>query len=80
MTNRTERDSEPEDKSSIVAGVNHLILDEGVPYPLGANLTEKGVNFSLFSANATKVVLCIFDPISQLEIAQYILTHKIGNY
>jgi isoamylase len=76
MVNRTESNDKVEYKPSIVAGVNHLILDEGMPYPLGANITENGVNFSLFSANATKVILCIFDPISQLEIAQYILTHK----
>ncbi|HEY1170257.1 MAG TPA: glycogen debranching protein GlgX [Verrucomicrobiae bacterium] len=33
----------------------------GIPYPLGATLMEGGVNFALFSANATKVELCLFD-------------------
>jgi len=32
----------------------------GKPYPLGATLTEEGVNFALFSANATGVELCLF--------------------
>ncbi len=40
---------------------SYLILP-GVPVPLGATLAEEGVNFALFSANATKVELCLFDP------------------
>jgi len=33
----------------------------GLPYPLGATWTGVGVNFSLYSENATKVELCLFD-------------------
>jgi glycogen operon protein len=33
----------------------------GAPYPLGATWDGKGVNFSLFSENATMVELCLFD-------------------
>ena len=33
----------------------------GKPYPLGATWDGAGVNFSLFSENATKVELCLFD-------------------
>lgn len=33
----------------------------GKSYPLGASLTTDGVNFALFSANATGVDLCLFD-------------------
>ncbi|WP_051252488.1 glycogen debranching protein GlgX [Ferrimonas kyonanensis] len=33
----------------------------GRPYPLGATLTERGVNFVLFSAHADAVTLCLFD-------------------
>ena len=33
----------------------------GDPYPLGATWTGVGVNFALFSANATAVELCLFD-------------------
>jgi glycogen operon protein len=33
----------------------------GRPYPLGANWDGAGVNFTLFSENATKVELCLFD-------------------
>ncbi|HUA81973.1 MAG TPA: glycogen debranching protein GlgX [Dyella sp.] len=38
-----------------------LSLREGLPLPLGATWDGLGVNFALFSANATKVELCLFD-------------------
>src|SRR5208337_680391 len=34
----------------------------GYPTPLGPTVEKGGVNFALFSANATKVELCLFDP------------------
>jgi len=37
-------------------------VSEGLPYPLGAAWDGVGVNFALFSAHATKVELCLFDP------------------
>lgn len=33
----------------------------GSPSPLGATVTKNGVNFALYSANAEKVELCLFD-------------------
>ncbi|MEM7473313.1 MAG: glycogen debranching protein GlgX [Pseudomonadota bacterium] len=36
-------------------------IQPGHPYPLGATLDENGVNFAVFSRNATKVILCLFD-------------------
>src|SRR5512132_1192898 len=33
----------------------------GNPYPLGATWDGAGVNFALFSENATRVELCLFD-------------------
>ena len=33
----------------------------GNPYPLGATWDRSGVNFALFSENATGVELCLFD-------------------
>src|SRR3954454_21743460 len=35
----------------------------GYPYPLGATWLRNGVNFALFSENATSVDLCLFDNI-----------------
>jgi glycogen operon protein len=38
-----------------------LRLKEGRPFPLGATFDGEGVNFTLFSANAEGVELCLFD-------------------
>jgi glycogen operon protein len=43
----------------------------GKPYPLGANYDGEGVNFTLFSENATGVTLCLFHhPADKEEYAQ----------
>ncbi|MBE6446339.1 MAG: glycogen debranching protein GlgX [Alphaproteobacteria bacterium] len=39
----------------------NLEILPGLPYPLGANFDGNGVNFALFSKNATRVQLCLFD-------------------
>ena len=39
----------------------------GNPYPLGATWDGEGVNFALFSENAEKVELCLFDPSGKKE-------------
>jgi len=49
---------------------------EGLPYPLGATWDGLGVNFALFSANATKVELCLFDQdgkreMERIELPEY---------
>src|SRR3954465_52128 len=41
---------------------------EGSPFPLGATWDGLGVNFALFSANAQKVELCLFDDAGQREV------------
>jgi isoamylase len=41
---------------------------EGLPYPMGATWDGKGVNFALFSANATSVEVCIFDSDGKTEL------------
>ena len=43
-------------------------IHEGLPYPKGATWDGFGVNFALFSANATKVELCLFDDKGEKEI------------
>ncbi len=45
----------------------------GRPEPLGANWDGLGVNFSVFSANAEKVELCLFDPSGRREVARLAL-------
>jgi isoamylase len=48
----------------------HGRLREGLPHPLGATWDGKGVNFALFSANATKVEICLFDQDGKTETAR----------
>jgi isoamylase len=53
----------------------------GKPYPLGATWDGAGVNFSLFTENATAVELCLFDsPEGKQEIARIPIrerTHQV---
>ena len=44
-------------------------LETGAPYPLGATFDGVGVNFAVFSANADKIELCLFDPGGKRQIA-----------
>ena len=43
-------------------------IREGFPFPLGATWDGLGVNFAIFSANATKVELCLFDTDGETEL------------
>ena len=43
-------------------------VSEGSPFPRGATWDGKGVNFSLFSANATKVEVCLFDAVGERQV------------
>ncbi|MCC6493434.1 MAG: glycogen debranching protein GlgX [Pirellulales bacterium] len=45
----------------------------GRPYPLGATWNGKGVNFALYSENAAKVELCLFDSPDQQQESQRIV-------
>jgi isoamylase len=51
-------------------------IREGLPHLPGATWDGEGVNFSLFSANANKVELCLFDSegkseIERIELPEY---------
>ncbi|MGY3133721.1 isoamylase [Bradyrhizobium sp. USDA 4501] len=41
--------------------MSDFVIEEGLPYPLGAHWSGHGTNFAVFSANATKVEVCLFD-------------------
>ena len=41
----------------------------GRPYPLGATWDGRGVNFALYSENATKVELCLFNSVNDTQEA-----------
>jgi isoamylase len=55
------------------------LLQAGRPRPLGATLTDRGVNFALFSSNATRVEVCLFDADSGAETARFDLPARTGD-
>src|SRR5262249_39711857 len=63
-------------KPSMAIDAHAVRLWEGESTQLGATWDGLGVNFSLFSANATKVELCLFDPsgtqeLQRIELPEY---------
>ncbi|NHO34014.1 glycogen debranching protein GlgX [Acetobacter fallax] len=48
-------------------------LMPGKPWPLGSAYDGYGVNFAVFSANATRIDLCLFDEAGRKEIARIAL-------
>lgn len=53
-------------------------VTRGERYPLGAHCVDGGVNFALFSANAERVDLCLFDDEGRVEIARLPLVREGG--
>jgi isoamylase len=51
-----------------ISDTTKMRFSEGNPFPLGATWDGLGVNFALFSANATKVELCLFDDAGRGEV------------
>ena len=54
----------------------HLLpdtLDAGSAYPLGATFDGLGVNFAVYSANAEKIELCVYDETGRRELKRYAL-------
>jgi glycogen operon protein len=51
-------------------------LSAGAPYPLGASWDGRGTNFALFSANAQKVELCLFDSQGRRELERIALPER----
>ncbi|BAT59640.1 glycogen debranching enzyme [Variibacter gotjawalensis] len=51
------------------------VLD-GTPHKLGATWDARGTNFALFSANATKVEVCLFDPQGRRELERIMLPER----
>lgn len=54
-------------------------IRDGRALPFGAELSEEGVNFALFSEHASAVYLCLFDEFGQQEV-QRVAMHCGENY
>jgi glycogen operon protein len=51
-------------------------LSAGAPHPLGATWDGRGTNFAIFSANAQKIELCLFDSQSKRELERIPLPER----
>ena len=47
---------------------NQFEILAGLPEPMGATLTADGANFAIYSENADKIELCLFDPGGATEL------------
>jgi isoamylase len=56
-----------------VKATRKSVVREGLPHPCGATWDGEGTNFALFSANATKVELCLFDERGERELERIAL-------
>ena len=70
---RTSRDAGPSvysvaDPKRFAVSSKGTQVRDGLPYPHGASWDGEGVNFALFSANATKVEACLFDELGKEEV------------
>ena len=57
-----------------------LRVSAGLPFPLGATWDGSGVNVAVFSANATRIELCLFDAEGRRETDRIALpefTHEV---
>ena len=59
--------------------MKELKVSSGRAYPLGATYDGKGVNFALFSANAEKVELCLFNANGTKEEKRFAITINDNN-
>jgi isoamylase len=57
----------------MIKATRKSMVQEGLPHPCGASWDGKGTNFALFSANATKVELCLFDERGERELERIAL-------
>ncbi len=55
------------------------VILSGQPFPPGATWNGDGVNFALFSENAEKVELCLFDETGEVELERVVLPCRTDN-
>lgn len=56
-----------------------MSLKKGLPNPLGATLTDGGVNFALFSRDAKGVTLLLIDPATLKVVKELPVTNRTGD-
>ncbi len=58
-------------------GAGHI--SAGQPWPLGATLSPRGVNFAVFSAHATGMELCLYTPDGRREVQRLTFSQRSGD-
>jgi isoamylase len=59
--------------------MNNKSIQTGTPFPLGATWKGNGVNFALYTENASGVDLCLFDNDTRTESHRINLLERTGN-
>ncbi len=59
--------------------IEHLTLSAGVAAPLGATFDGDGVNFAVFSENATRMQLCLYSDDGRREVRRVDLPERDGD-
>ncbi|MFM2355631.1 MAG: glycogen debranching enzyme GlgX, partial [Pseudomonadota bacterium] len=54
-------------------------IGAGRSWPLGASFDGTGVNFAVFSAEATRIELCLFSDDGRREVARLVLPERDGD-
>ena len=54
-------------------------ITAGLPYPLGSSWDGDGVNFAVFSANASRIELCLFAPDGRKEVERIDFAEREGD-
>ncbi len=55
------------------------LIEAGLPRPLGASWTTGGINFAVFSQHATRIEVCLYDPLSGAPLGRYDLPGRVGD-
>jgi glycogen operon protein len=67
------------DPRAAAVGPSFPALQPGRPWPLGARFDGSGVNFAVFSANASRLDLCVYDAGGQVELARLPMPAQSGD-
>lgn len=59
--------------------MSDFAVSTGSPEPLGVTADARGVNVAVFSAHATRIEFCLFDPAGDKEIARLALPARTGD-
>lgn len=59
--------------------IGTISASAGRPWPMGANLTDEGVNFAVFSAHATAMELCLYSDDGRRELARFGFAERSGD-